>query len=127
MIWGILLFWKNWKKSTCRKGSHYPQGNAELSENVSCSNPANENTGGWNGSRFFSTLLMCEYGPENLKITTIENYEKKDPYCQREFQEGRTGIPDRVPYRKNLLELMILFLWMLPRGSILTGCRMCFN
>ncbi len=47
----------------------------------------------------FSTLLMCEYGPENLKITTIENYEKKDPYCQREFQKGRTGIPDRVPYR----------------------------
>ena len=25
----------------------------------------------------FSTLLMCEYGPENLKITTIENYEKR--------------------------------------------------
>ena len=47
----------------------------------------------------FSTLLMCEYGPENLKITTIENYEKKDPHCQSEFQEGRTGIPDRVPYR----------------------------
>ena len=50
---GNTPFWKNWKKSTCRKGSHYPQGNAELSENVSCSNPANENTGGWNGSRFF--------------------------------------------------------------------------
>ena len=41
------------KRSTCRKGSHYPQGNAELSENVSCSNPADENTGGRNGSRFF--------------------------------------------------------------------------
>ena len=26
---------------------------AELSENVSCSNPADENTGGRNGSRFF--------------------------------------------------------------------------
>ena len=41
------------KRSTCRKGSHYPQGNAELSENVSCSNPADENTGGRNCSRFF--------------------------------------------------------------------------
>ena len=29
------------------------QGNAELSENVSCSNPADENTGGRNCSRFF--------------------------------------------------------------------------
>lgn len=25
----------------------------------------------------FSTLLMCEYGPEDLKIVTIENYEKE--------------------------------------------------
>ncbi len=25
----------------------------------------------------FSTLLMCEYGPEDLEIVTIENYEKE--------------------------------------------------
>ena len=27
----------------------------------------------------FSTLLMCEYGPEDLEIVTIENYEKRIP------------------------------------------------
>lgn len=25
----------------------------------------------------FSTLLMCEYGPEDMEIVTIENYEKE--------------------------------------------------
>lgn len=44
----------------------------------------------------FSTLLMCEYGPADVSITTIENYRKKDSYCQREFQKGRTGISDSV-------------------------------
>ena len=33
----------------------------------------------------FSTLLMCEYGPENLKITTIENYEKRIPIAKENF------------------------------------------
>ena len=33
----------------------------------------------------FSTLLMCEYGPENLKITTIENYEKRIPIAKQNF------------------------------------------
>ena len=33
----------------------------------------------------FSTLLMCEYGPENLKITTIENYEKRIPVARANF------------------------------------------
>ena len=36
----------------------------------------------------FSTLLMCEYGPENLKITTIENYEKRIPIAQENFKKA---------------------------------------
>ena len=33
----------------------------------------------------FSTLLMCEYGPDDLKITTIENYEKRIPIAKENF------------------------------------------
>ena len=36
----------------------------------------------------FSTLLMCEYGPENLKITTIENYEKRIPVAKDNFRRA---------------------------------------
>ena len=36
----------------------------------------------------FSTLLMCEYGPENLKITTIENYEKRIPIARENFRKA---------------------------------------
>ena len=36
----------------------------------------------------FSTLLMCEYGPENLKITTIENYEKRIPVAKNNFKRA---------------------------------------
>lgn len=36
----------------------------------------------------FSTLLMCEYGPENLKITTIENYEKRIPIARENFKKA---------------------------------------
>ena len=42
----------------------------------------------------FSTLLMCEYGPENLKITTIENYEKRIPIARENFR--RAGRADRI-------------------------------
>lgn len=39
----------------------------------------------------FSTLLMCEYGPEELCITTIENYEKRIPLARENFEKaGRT-------------------------------------
>ena len=37
----------------------------------------------------FSTLLMCEYGPQDLEITTIENYEKRIPIAKENFL--RTG------------------------------------
>ena len=33
----------------------------------------------------FSTLLMCEYGPKDLKIVTIENYEKRIPIARANF------------------------------------------
>ena len=40
----------------------------------------------------FSTLLMCEYGPEDLHITTIENYEKRIPLARENFRraDGRS-------------------------------------
>ena len=34
------------------------------------------------------SLLMCEYGPENLKITTIENYEKRIPIARENFRKA---------------------------------------
>ena len=36
----------------------------------------------------FSTILMCEYGPADLKITTIENYEKRIPIAKANFKEA---------------------------------------
>lgn len=44
----------------------------------------------------FSTLLMCEYGPENLKITTIENYEKRIPLAKENFR--RAGREDQITF-----------------------------
>lgn len=39
----------------------------------------------------FSTLLMCEYGPEKCQITTIENYEKRIPIALENFRKyGRS-------------------------------------
>ena len=42
----------------------------------------------------FSTLLMCEYGPEDLKIVTIENYEKRIPIARENFR--RAGREDQI-------------------------------
>ena len=36
----------------------------------------------------FSTLLMCEYGPEDLEILTIENYEKRIPIAKENFKKA---------------------------------------
>ena len=81
----------------------------------------------------FSTLLMCEYGPADLKITTIENYEKRIPIARENFRKAGSGIRRSACYQgmppdqpRSWMEPMILFLWMLPKGSIFTGCRMCF-
>lgn len=40
----------------------------------------------------FSALFMCEYGPENMKITTIEKYEKRIPLAKENFNKaGKTN------------------------------------
>ncbi len=40
----------------------------------------------------FSTLLICQYGPPDLHITTIENYEKRIPIAKENFKRaGREG------------------------------------
>lgn len=36
----------------------------------------------------FSTLLMCEYGPPDLSIVTIENYEKRIPLAKENFRKA---------------------------------------
>lgn len=35
-----------------------------------------------------SPLLMCEYGPEDLEIVTIENYEKRIPIAKENFRRA---------------------------------------
>ena len=34
----------------------------------------------------FSALLFCEYGPENMQVTTIEKYEKMIPIARENFR-----------------------------------------
>ncbi len=36
----------------------------------------------------FSTLLMCEYGKEDLQIVTIENYDKRIPIARENFRRA---------------------------------------
>ncbi len=36
----------------------------------------------------FSALLMAEYGPESMEITTIENYEKRIPVARENFRRA---------------------------------------
>ncbi|MGN0400485.1 MAG: O-methyltransferase [Blautia sp.] len=42
----------------------------------------------------FSTLLMSEYAPEDCRITTIENYEKRIPIARENFRKA--GREDRI-------------------------------
>ncbi len=42
----------------------------------------------------FSTLLMCEYGREDLQIVTIENYDKRIPIARENFR--RAGREDQI-------------------------------
>ena len=42
----------------------------------------------------FSTLLMCEYGPEDLSVVTIENYPKRIPIAKKNFE--RAGQQDKI-------------------------------
>ncbi len=69
-------------------GADHPERNAELYKNVSgCKRPKRILEVGT--AIGFSTLLMCEYGPEDLEIVTIENYEKRIP-----SQKRISGEPD---------------------------------
>ena len=36
----------------------------------------------------FSALLMSTYGPENCRITTIENYDKRIPIARENFKKA---------------------------------------
>ena len=36
----------------------------------------------------FSALLFCEYGPENMQVTTIEKYEKRIPIARDNFRRA---------------------------------------
>ena len=36
----------------------------------------------------FSALLMCEYGPEDCHITTIEKYDKRIPVARENFKKS---------------------------------------
>ena len=42
----------------------------------------------------FSALLFCEYGPENMQVTTIEKYEKRIPIARENFR--RAGRENQV-------------------------------
>ena len=78
----------------------------------------------------FSTLLMCEYGPEDLEIVTIENYEKRIPIAKENFRRaGREAQitlleGDAGQILKELEDSFDMILWMLQRDSISTGFRM---
>ena len=48
----------------------------------------------------FSTLLMCEYGREDLQIVTIENYDKRIPIARENFRTGRTRRSDHFVGRR---------------------------
>ena len=36
----------------------------------------------------FSALLFCEYGPENMQVTTIEKYENRIPIARENFRRA---------------------------------------
>ncbi len=42
----------------------------------------------------FSAILMAEYAPEDCRITTIENYDKRIPDAKENF--GKSGFADRI-------------------------------
>ena len=46
----------------------------------------------------FSTILMAEYGRPDARITTIENYEKRFPVAEKNFQDS--GYKDRITFLK---------------------------
>ena len=45
----------------------------------------------------FSAILMATYGPKDMKITTVENYEKRIPIARENFK--KSGYEDRIDLR----------------------------
>ena len=52
----------------------------------------------------FSTLLMCEYGPKDLKIVTIENYEKRIPVAKDNFR--RAGRESQITLLEGVMKTL---------------------
>ncbi len=46
----------------------------------------------------FSTILMCEYGPKGVMVTTIEKYEKRFPLAEDNF--AASGYADQITFCK---------------------------
>ena len=44
----------------------------------------------------FSALLMCEYGPQDMRLTTIEKYEKRIPVAKENFR--RAGREEQITF-----------------------------
>ena len=78
----------------------------------------------------FSALLMSEYGPKDCRITTIEKYEKRILEARENFKRANAG--ERITLLEgDAFELLgklagpyDLILWMRPRASTSTFCRM---
>ena len=71
----------------------------------------------------FSAILMGKYSPEECRITTIENYEKRIPIARANF--ARAGMEQKITLLEgDALEIMkgmqdlILCLWMPQRDNI---------
>ena len=73
----------------------------------------------------FSTLLMCEYGPENLKITTIENYEKRIPLAKENFR--RAGREDQAMMTTLAGLIIVLTMVIKEVSSLFTTVRTMFD
>ena len=73
---------------------------------------------------------MCEYGPEDLEIVTIENYEKRIPIAKENFRRaGREAQitlleGDAGQILKELEDSFDMILWMLQRTvyQLASGC-----
>lgn len=83
-IWEIHRFWRI--EQYARTGADHPERNAELYKMLLANRPKGILEVGT--AIGFSTLLMCEYGPEDLEIVTIENYEKRIPIAKENFRRA---------------------------------------
>ena len=77
----------------------------------------------------FSALLFCEYGPENMQVTTIEKYEKRIPIAKQNFKTA--GREDKITLLEGDAGEILAglsgsfdFIFMdAAKASTSTGCR----